>query len=137
MKAVYYCDSRAILICQKPDLKSIDEKCADPAMLSNASWMWAKGTNPSSALRHLKLTQKCRVPSFFWTKTTALHNGDWLGWIASVSSISHSEARTSSNKGGGICRNYSLNGSLFSMHISCSMALVQPNSLLSNANTSW
>ena len=37
VKAVYCCNSGAILICQKPDLKSIDEKCADPAMLSNAS----------------------------------------------------------------------------------------------------
>ena len=35
-KGVYCCNSGAILICQKPDLKSI-EKCADPAMLSNAS----------------------------------------------------------------------------------------------------
>ena len=32
-----------------------------------------------NVLRHLKSTQKCRVPSFFWTKTTALHHGDWLG----------------------------------------------------------
>ena len=72
-KAMYCCDSRAILICQKPDLKSIDEKCADPAMLSNASWMQGKGYKSFfiHTLRHLKSTQKCRVLSFFWTKTTA------------------------------------------------------------------
>ena len=139
MKAVYCCDSGAILICQKPDLKSFDEKCADPTMLSNASWMWGKGYESFfiHMLRHLKLTQKCRVLSFFWTRTTALNQGDWLRQIALASSISLSEACTSSNKGRGIFQNCSLKGSLFSMRISCSMALVQPNSLLSNANTSW
>ena len=136
---MYCCDFGAILICQKPDLKSIDEKCADPAMLSNTSWMWGKGYESFfvRVLRHLKLTQKHSVPSFFQTKTTTLHHSDWLGWIAPVSSISLRESHTSSNKGGGIRQNRFLNDSLFSMCISCSMALVQPNSLLSNTNTSW
>ena len=135
---MYYCNSGAIFICQKPDLKSIDEKCADPAMLSNASWMQGRGYESFfiHTLRHLKSTQKCRVPSFFFTRTTALHYSDWLGRIAPASSMSQSDACTSSNKGGGMRLNRSLKGSLLLMHISCSMALVQPSSLLSNVNAS-
>ena len=123
---MYCCDSGAIFICQKPDLKSIDKKCADPAMLCNASWMWGRGYESFfiCVLRCLKSTQK---PSFFLTKTTTLHHGDWLRQIAPASSMSQSDACTSSNKSGGMCLNHSLKGSLLSMCILCSMALVQPN----------
>ena len=135
---MYYCNLGAIFICQKPDLKSIDEKWAAPAMLSKASWMWGRAYESFliHVLKHLKLTQKQRVPSFVLTSTTMLHHGDWLGRISPASSTSWSDVRTSSNKGGGMHLNCSLKGSLLSMHISCSMALVQPNSLLSNANMS-
>ena len=81
--------------------------------------MWGRGYESFfiCALRHLKSTQKCRVPAFFQTKTTALHHGDWLGQIAPASSISLRKAHTSSNRGGGIRWNCSLKGSLFSMRI--------------------
>ena len=53
-------------------------------------------------LRHLKSTQNWRDPSFFCTSTTGLHQEDWLGQIVPASSISLSDAWTSSSKGGGI-----------------------------------
>ena len=89
---MYCCDLGAIFICQKPDLKSIDEKWAAPAMLSKASWMWGRGYESFliCTLRCLKSTQKGRVPSFFLTSTTALHHGNWLRGIAPASSISRS-----------------------------------------------
>ena len=80
--------------------------------------------------------QKCRVPSFFLTNMTALHQGDWLGHMAPASSISLKEAWTSSKSGGGILLNLSLKGSLSMMWISSSTALVQPNSFFSSTKMS-
>ena len=54
--------------------------------------------------------QKCRLLSFFWTSTTALHHALWLEWVVPKSNISHKCAQTSSTNGGGICLNHSLNG---------------------------
>ena len=81
--------------------------------------------------------QKCRVPSFFLTNMTVLHQGDWLGCMVPASSISLKEARTSSKSRGGIFLNLSLKGSLSTMWISCSTVLVQPNLFFSSAKTSW
>ena len=84
-----------------------------------------------------KSTQKHNIPSFFLTKTTALHHGDWLGHIAPVSNISWSEVCTSSSSSGGIHLNHSLNGSLSVIRISCLTALIQPSSLPSSVKISW
>ena len=88
------------------------------------------------ALSLQKFTQKCNEPSFFLTSTTVWHHRDWLGCIAPASSISQSEAWTSSKSGGGICLNHSLKGLLSVMQISCSTALVQPSSFPSSAKIS-
>ena len=61
-------------------------------------------------LSFLKSMQKRSDPSFFLTKTTALHHGLLLGRITPASSISFRWSRTSSNCGGGILQNRSLNG---------------------------
>ena len=74
---------------------------------------WAKDTNPSScvsAFRQWKSMQKCRLPSFFLTSTTALHQVLWLGLMAPDSNISLRWFLTSSTIGGGICLNHSLKG---------------------------
>ena len=84
-----------------------------------------------------KSTQKCSIPSFFLTSTTALHHGDWLGCMAPTSNMSQSEACTSFRSSGGICLNHSLNSSLLVIQISCSTALVQPSLFPSNVKTSW
>ena len=89
------------------------------------------------ALSLQKSTQKCSVPSFFLTSTMALHQGDWLGQIAPTSNISQSEAHTSSNSGGGMHLNHSLNSSLSVIQISCSTVVVHPSSSASNTKTSW
>ena len=77
--------------------------------------------------------QNQRDPSFFHTSTTALHQGDWLGQIAPASSMSLSDAQTSSSKGGGMCLKHSLKGSSSLRQISCLMALVHPSSSGSSA----
>ena len=61
---------------------------------------------------HRKSIQNRRVPSFFLTSMTALHHGELEGQIAPLSSISWMCSLTSSIKGGAICQNCSLNGSL-------------------------
>ena len=131
MNAVYCFDSGTMWTCQNPLLKSIVEKCAAPDMLSSASCILGRGYESFfvQALRHLKSMQNHRDPSFFHTNTTALHQRDWLGQIVPVSSISLSDAQTSSNKGRGMHLKCSLKGSLSLMQISCLMALVHPSSL--------
>ena len=59
------------------------------------------------------------------------------GHIAPASSISQSEACTSSKSSGGIRLNCSLKGSLSVMQISCLTTLVQPSSFPSSAKISW
>ena len=134
VKAVYCWDFSTILTCQNPLLKSIMEKCAAPAVLSNASWICSKGYESFSVctLSLQKSMQKHSDSSFFLTNTTALHHRDWLGHITPVSSISRSKVCTSSKSVGGMCLNRSLNGSLSVMWISCSIVLVQPSSFPSN-----
>ena len=69
--------------------------------------------------RHLKSMQNRRDPSFFCTNTTALHQGDWLGQIAPASSMSLSDAWTSSSKDRGMCLKCSLKASSSLRQISC------------------
>ena len=80
-------------------------------------------------LSFLKSMQKRSDPSFFLTKTTAFHHGLLLGRITPASSISFRWSRTSSNCGGGILRNHSLNGGVSGSlrTILCSAALVWPS----------
>ena len=81
--------------------------------------------------------QNNRLPSFFLTNTTALHQALWLGWMAPDSNISCRWLWTSSTNGRGICVNWSLKGVSSATFITCSMEWVQPNSDGSNENTSW
>ena len=80
--------------------------------------------------------QKHRLPSFFWTNTTALHHALWLGQITPESNISHKCIRTSSINGGGICLNCSLNGVSSVTLITCLVQWVQPSSL-GSSEMSW
>ena len=82
------------------------------ARLSSVSQMRGRGWESFTVreLSFLKSMQKRSDPSFFLTKTTALHHGLLLGRITPASSISFRWSRTSSNCGGGILRNRSLNG---------------------------
>ena len=75
--------------------------------------------------------QNCRLPSFFLTNTTALHQALWLGLIGPDSSISCRWFQTSSTSGRGIHLNHSVT------FIMCSVELVQPHSAGSNENTLW
>ena len=138
VKVVYCCDSGTILTCQNLLLKSIVEKCVEPAILSKASWVCGKGYESFfvHALSLQKSMQKHSDPSFFLTNTTALHYRDWLGHIAPMSNISQGEACISSKSSGGICLNLSLKGLLSVMQISCSIVLVQPSLFPSNAKMS-
>ena len=81
--------------------------------------------------------QNCRLPSFFCTNTTALHQALWLGLIAPDSNISHRWFQTSSTNGGGICLNHSLKGVSSVTFIVCFVEWVQPNSAGFNENISW
>ena len=90
-------------------------------------------------LSFLKSMQKRSDPSFFLTKTTALHHGLLLGRITPASSISFRCSLTSSNCGGGILWNRSLNGGVSGSlrTILCSAALVWPMSCFSRKKISW
>ena len=80
--------------------------------------------------------QKCRNPSFFQIKTTALHYMLWLGWIVPGSSISHKCIWISSTKGGDIHLDCSLNGVSSVTLITCVVEWVQPSSLGSSEKMS-
>ena len=105
------------------------------ARLSSVSQMRGRGWESFTVreLSFLKSMQKRSDPSFFLTKTTALHHGLLLGRITPASSISFRWSRTSSNCGGGILQNRSLNGGVSGSlrTILCSAALVWPMSCFS------
>ena len=108
-------------------------------MVSIVSTIFGMG-NESFSVRlfsRRKSMQNLRVPSFFLTRTTALHQGEFEGRIAPPSSISWMCSLTSSTRGGAILLNLSLKGSLFVSFIMCSVASVHPISFLSRENTSW
>ena len=89
------------------------------------------------AFRQQKSIQNCKLPSFFHTKTTALHQTLWLSLMAPDSCISYSWLLTSSTKGGGIHLNHSLKGVSSVTFIVYSMEWLQPNSVGSKENMSW
>ena len=64
------------------------------------------------AFRWQKSIQNYKLPSFFCTNTTALHHAFWLGLMAPDSNISCRWLLMSSTKGGEICLNCSLKGSV-------------------------
>ena len=72
--------------------------------------------------------QKCRLPSFFQTNTTALHHTLWLDQIMPESNISHRCAWTSSTNGGGIYLNCSLNRASLVTLITCLLEWLQLSS---------
>ena len=89
------------------------------------------------ALRQQKFMQKHRLPSFFHTSTTALHQTLWLGLMVPDSNISFKKFLTYSTSGGGIHLNHSLKGVLSVTFMICSVEWVQPGSAGSNENMSW
>ena len=89
------------------------------------------------AFRWQKLIQNHKLPSFFCTNITELHQALWLGLVAPDSNISCRWFLTSSTNGRGIHLNCSLKGVSSVTFIVCSMEWVQPNSTGSNENMSW
>ena len=81
--------------------------------------------------------QKCKLPSFFLTSMTALHQALWIGLMALDSNISLKWFLTSSTINGGICLNHSLNGVSSVTFMVCSVEWVHPSSAGSNENMSW
>ena len=78
--------------------------------------------------------QKCKLPSFFLTNTTVLHQALWLGLVAPDSNISLRWFLTSSTIGGGIRLNRSLNGVSSVTFMVCLVEWVHPRSARSNEN---
>ena len=79
--------------------------------------------------------QKCKLPSFFLTSTTALHQALWLDLMAPDSNISFRWFLTSSTIGGGIHLKHSLNGVSSVTFMVCLVKWVHPSSAGSNENT--
>ena len=83
VKAVYCRDFSNIRTCQNPDLRSILEKNQAPTMDSMVSCIRGRGNESFLVLafNFRKSMQNRRVPSFFLTRTMALHQGDFAaGW---------------------------------------------------------
>ena len=137
VKSVYCLDSLAIFTCQNPLFKSMHEKMRVPTMVSMISGTLGRGWASFSVLSfsHLKLIQNLKVPYFFRTNTTALHQGEVDGQIDRPSNISCKCWHTSSIRGGAILKNLSLKGSLFVNLMTCSVVSVHPISFFSNEKT--
>ena len=135
VNAIYWRESSDTLTCQKPLLRSMVEKYQAPTRDSMVSGHLGIGYESFfvRAFRHLKSIQNLKVPSFFHTSMTALHQGDWEGCMAPPSNISWMCWCTSSASCGAILLNLSLNSSscLGSSSITCSVASVQPISFFS------
>ena len=129
VKAVYCWDFSDILTCQN----------RAPTINSMVSCIRGRGYESFLvlALSLWKLMQDHSPPSFFRTRTMALHHGDCKGWIAPPSNISWRCSRTSSKRGVEICQNLSLKGSSSSNLIMCLAASVHPISFLSREKISW
>ena len=134
VKAVYCRDFSDIHTCQNPDFRSILEKNRAPTMDSMVSCMRGKGNESFLVLEFnlRKSIQNRRVPSFFRTRTMALHQGHLDSQIAPPSSMSCIFSQTSSSSGGAICQNRSLKGSSSINSMMCSAMSVQPISFLSS-----
>ena len=139
VKAVYCRDFSDIRTCQNPDFRSILEKNRAPTMDSMVSCIRGRGNESFLVLAFSfrKSIQNRRVPSFFHTRTMALHQGDLDGRIAPPSNMSCRFSRTSSSRGGAIRRNLSLNGSSSISSMMCSAESVQPISFLSREKMWW
>ena len=139
VKAVYCRDFSDIFTCQNPDFKSIIEKNRAPTKDSIVSCIWGRGYKSFLVLAFncWKSIQNCKPPSFFQTKTMALHQADCEGQMAPPSSISWRCSRTSSKSGGAIHQKLSLKGSPSGNSIMCSAASVHPISFLSKEKISW
>ena len=83
--------------------------------------------------------QKWSDPSFFLTKTTALHQELLLSQTTPASNINFKCSLTSSTWGGGILQKHSLNGGVSGSLRTylCLVALVQPISFFSKEKISW
>ena len=88
------------------------------------------------AFRRRKSIQKHKLPSFFLTSMTALHQVLWLGLMAPDSNISFRWFLTSSTIGGGIHLKCSLNGVSSVDFMVCLVEWVHPSSTGSNENMS-
>ena len=139
VKAVYCQDFYDIFTCQNLDFKSIVEKNRALTIDSMVSCIRGKGYESFLVLafNHRKSIQNRKPPSFFRTRTTALHQVDCKGRMTPPSSISWRCSQTSSKSGGAICQNLSLKGSLSSSSIMCSAASVHPILFLSREKLSW
>ena len=139
VKAVYCRDFSDILTCQNPDFKSIVEKNWALTMDSIVSCIRGRGYESFLVLafNRRKSIQNRKPPSFFWTRTTALHQADWEGRMAPPSNISWRCSRTSSRRGGAIHWNFSLKGYSSRSSITCSAVSVHPISFLSKEKISW
>ena len=84
-----------------------------------------------------KLMQNLSPPSFFETKTTALHHVNLLYFMAPTLSMWSKCSFTSLRRIDGMFRGLSLKGLGSVTSIMCSMALVHPISPSSNAKMSW
>ena len=60
VKAVYCFDSSSILACQKPNLRSKQEKCPTPTKLSITSWICGSGYESFFMCRHWVSRSQCR-----------------------------------------------------------------------------
>ena len=98
------------------------EKNQAPTMDSMVSCIRGRGNQSFLVLafNFRKSMQNRRVPSFFLTRTMALHQGDFNGQIAPPSNMSCRFSRTSSSRGGAISRNLSLKGSSSISSMMCS-----------------
>ena len=139
VKAVYCRDFSDIRTCQNPDFRSILEKNRAPTMDSMVSYIRGRGNESFLVLvfNFRKSMQNRRVPSFFLTRTMALHQGDFEGQIAPPSNMSCRFSQTSSSRGGAIPRNLSLNGLSSISSMMYSAVSVQPISFFSREKIWW
>ena len=139
VKVVYCQDFSDIRTCQNPDFRSILEKNRAPTMDSMVSCMQGRGNESFLVLEFnfRKSIQNRKVPSFFCTRTMALHQGDLDSWIAPLSRMSCRFSRTSSSRDGAICWNCSLKGMPSINSMMCSAMSVQPISFLSSRKMWW
>ena len=127
VNVVYCFNNSSILICRNLDFKSRHEKWPVLTKLSSASWILGNRYESffMQVLRCQNYMKNCRLPSFFWNSTTALHHRLWWGWIVPESNICHRCLWTFSTSDRGICLNHSLNGASSLTLITCSVEWVQ------------
>ena len=130
VKSVYCLLSSAVSTCQYPDFKFKDEKTQDPFSLSRVSSILGRlyASFTVLAFSFLRSMQNLSSPFFFFTSTTALHQGLSDGLIAPRSNISWRCFLTASYCLGGILLYISLKGTgavtlIFYLTLSVSLSL--------------